>query len=50
MQEFANLTAELLARQRVPEIQMEGMQMDVKVEKPDIYEGDQSWDLDTWLF
>ena len=33
-QEFANLTVELLVGQRGPEIQMEGMRMGVKVEKP----------------
>ena len=50
MQEFANLTAELLAGQRGPELQLEGMQMGVKVEKPEAYDGDKSRDLDTWLY
>ena len=50
MQEFANLTAELLAGRRGPELQMEGMRMGVKVEKPKAYDGDKSRDLDTWLF
>ena len=50
MQEFANLTAELLAGQRGPELQMEGMRMGVKVEKLDTYDGEKSCDLDTWLF
>ena len=49
-QEFANLTAELLAGRRGPEIQWEGMWMGVKVEKLDAYDGDKSYDLDTWLF
>ena len=48
-QEFANLTAELLAGRRGPELQMEGMRMGVKVEKPEAYDGDKSRDLDTWL-
>ena len=46
-QEFANLTAELLAGRRGPELQMEGMRMGVKVEKPEAYDGDKSRDLDT---
>ena len=50
MQEFANLTAGLLAGRRGPKIKVEGMQMGVKVEKPDTYNGDKSHDLDTWLF
>ena len=50
MQEFANLTAELLVGRRWPELQMEGMPMGVKVEKPEAYNGDKSCDLDTWLF
>ena len=33
-QEFANLTAELLAERRGPEVQLEGMRIGVKVEKP----------------
>ena len=49
-QEFANLTVELIVGRREPEIPMEGMQMGVKVEKPDTYDGDKSRDLDTWLF
>ena len=32
------------------EIQVEGMRMGVKVEKPDTYNGDKSHNLDTWLF
>ena len=49
-QEFPNLTTELLAGRRGPEVQMEGIRMGVKVEKPDTYDGDESRNLDTWLF
>ena len=49
-QEFANLTMELLAGWRGPEIQWEGIWMGVKVEKPDTYDGDKSRNLDTRLF
>ena len=50
MREFANLTAELLAGRRGPEVQVEGMRIGVKVEKPENYDGSKSRDLDTWLF
>ena len=50
MQEFANLTAELLAGRQGPEVQFEGMRLNVKVEKPEQYDGDKAKDLDTWLF
>ena len=50
MQEFANLTTELLAGQRGPELQLKGMRMGVKVEKPKAYDGDKSHNLDIWLF
>ena len=50
MHEFANLTAELLVGQRGPEVQLEGMRMGVKVEKPESYDGVKGCDLDTWLF
>ena len=50
MQEFANLTAELLAGREGPAVQFEGMRMNVKVEKPEQYDGDKARDLDTWLF
>ena len=46
----ANLTAELLAGRRGPEVQLEGMRMGVKVEKPESYDGAKGCDLDTWLF
>ena len=49
-QEFANLTVELLAGRRGPEVQLEGMRIGVKVEKPETYSGKKSRDLDTWLF
>ena len=49
-QEFANLTVELLAGQRGPKIQWDGMRMGVKVEKPDTYDGNKPRELDTWLF
>ena len=50
MQEFANLTAELLAGREGPAVQFEGMRMNVKVEKPEQYDGNKARDLDTWLF
>ena len=50
MQEFVNLTAGLLAERRGPEVQLEGMRIGVKVEKPETYSGKKSRDLDTWLF
>ena len=49
-QEFANLTAELLAGRGGPEVQLQGMRIGVKVEKPETYSGERSRDLDTWLF
>ena len=50
MQEFANLTAELLAGRQGPDVQVQGMHIGVKVEKPETYNGKKSCDLDTWLF
>ena len=50
MQEFANLTAELLAGRQGPQAQFEGVRLNIKVEKPDTYDGDKAKDLDTWLF
>ena len=50
MHEFANLTAELLVGQRGPKVQMDGMRIGVKVEKPENYDGSKGRDLDTWLF
>ena len=50
MQEFANLTAELLAGQQGLAVQLEGLRLNVKVEKPEQYDGDKAKDLDTWLF
>ena len=49
-QEFANLTAELLVGQRGPEVQMEGMPIGVKMEKPDNFDGSKSKDVNTWIF
>ena len=49
-QEFANLTAELLAGRQGPDVQFEGMRIGVKVEKPETYSGEKTRDLDTWLF
>ena len=39
MREFANLTAELMARRQGPEVQLEGMHIGVKVKKPENYDG-----------
>ena len=50
MQEFANLTAELLAGRQGPAVQLDGMRLNIKVEKPKQYDGDKAKDLDTWLF
>ena len=50
MQEFTNLTAEFLAGQQGPDVQLEGMRIGVKVEKPETYSGEKTRDLDTWLF
>ena len=50
MQEFANLIAELLAGRQGPVVQLDGMRLNVKVEKPEQYDGDKARDLDTWLF
>ena len=50
MQEFANLTAELLVGQQGHQVQLEGMRLNVKVEKPEQYDGNKTKDLDTWLF
>ena len=50
MREFANLTPELLVRQRGPEVQMDSMRIGVKVGKPENYDGSKGRDLDTWLF
>ena len=50
MQEFANLIAELLAGRQGPQVQLDGMRLNVKVEKPKQYDGDKAKDLNTWLF
>ena len=49
-QEFVNLTAELLVGRQGLEVQMEGMWIGVKVEKPDKFDGSKSKDVDTWIF
>ena len=49
-QEFSNLTTELLAGQRGPETQLEGLRVGVKLEKPESHDGTKGRDLDTWLF
>ena len=49
-QEFANLTAELLAGRQGPQVQLDGTRLSVKVEKPENYDGDKVKDLDIWLF
>ena len=49
-QEFANLTAELLAGRQGPQVQLQGMRFGLKVKKPTTYDGDKGHDLDTWLF
>ena len=50
MCEFVNLTTELLVGQRGPKVQLEGMQVGVKVKKTDTYDGTKGCDLDNWLF
>ena len=45
-QKFANLTAELLAGRQGPDVQLEGMCISVKVEKPETYSGEKTRDLD----
>ena len=49
-QEFANLTAELLAGRQGPQVQLDGMRLSVNVKKLENYDGDKVKDLDTWLF
>ena len=51
-QEFANLTAELIAQRQGagPAVQFQGMRFGIKVEKPTTYDGEKGHDLDTWLF
>ena len=50
MQEFSNLIVELLVGRRGLEVQMEGMRIRVKVEKPENYDGSKGCDFDMWLF
>ena len=49
-QQFANLTEELLVGRRGPEVQLGGMRLSIKVEKPENYDGSKGRDLDTWIF
>ena len=39
MQDFANLTAELIAGRRGEAVQMENVRLGVKMERPDYFEG-----------
>ena len=39
MQDFANLTAELIAGRRGPKVQMDNVRLGVKMERPDYFEG-----------
>ena len=48
MQDFANLTAELIASRRGPE--MQNVPLGIKMERPDYFEGNKLQDVDTWLF
>ena len=45
-----NVTAELLAGRQGHQVQLEGMRLNVKVKKPEQYDGDKTKDLDTWLY
>ena len=46
-QEFATLTAELLAARQGPQVQLQGTRFGIKVEKPANYNGNKGQDLDT---
>ena len=48
MQDFANLTAELIAA-RGPQVQGD-RRFGVKMERPEYFEGGKMQDVDTWLF
>ena len=50
VQDFANLTAELLAGRPVQAANIGGMNMGVKLERPEAFEGAKHQDVDTWLF
>ena len=45
MQDFANFTAELLVGRQGPQAQFKGVRLNIKVEKPDTYDGDKAKDL-----
>ena len=50
VQDFANLTAELLAGRPVQAANIGGMNMGVKLERLEAFEGAKHQDVDTWLF
>ena len=50
MQDFANLTAKIIAGRRGPQVQMENVRIGVKMERPDYFYGSKDQDVDTWLF
>ena len=45
MQDFANLTAELIAGRRSAEVQMDPVRLGVKMERPDYFEGGKLQDV-----
>ena len=47
IQDFANLTAELLPGRPVPAVTIGGMNMGVKLERPEAFEGAKHQDVDT---
>ena len=50
VQDFAHLTAELLAARAGPAGNFGGPQMGVKMERPEAFDGAKHQDVDTWLF
>ena len=50
VQDFANLTAELLAGRPMQAANIGGTNMGVKLERPEALEGVKHQDVDTWLF
>ena len=50
MQDFANLTAEIIATRRGAGVEMEQVRLGVKMEHPDYFEGGKNQDVDTWIF
>ena len=47
VRDFVNLTAELIVGRRGPEVQMEGVHIGVKVERPEYFDGGKMQDVDT---